>query len=84
MAQIVNEEKEPVDKEQVDAEDDKTQYAGNEPDLTNKETEDAKPVASQPKKCSLWTKTEFELLARSLIANGSSTTYDTMAEQVLT
>ena len=41
-------------------------------------------MASLPKKCSLWTSAEFDLLARSLIDNGSSTTYDTMAEHVPT
>ena len=75
---------EPADKEPVDATNDKTQYAGNEQELADKETEHAKPVASLTKKCSLWTPEEFDSLARSLIANGSNTTYDTMAEHVPT
>ena len=84
MAQTVNDGKEPADKEQADAADDKTQYAGNKQELADKETEHAKPVASLTKKCSLWTPEEFDSLARSLIANGSNTTYDTMAEHVPT
>ena len=41
-------------------------------------------MASLTKKSTLWTPVEFDSLARSLIDNGSNTTYDTMAVHVPT
>ena len=84
MAQIVIDEKKHAVKEKEDVAVEETKNPVEENKQAHIKKEDAKPMASQPKKCPLWTSTEFELLARSLIVNGSSTTYDTMSEHVLT
>ena len=73
-----------ADNEKEDVAAEETQNADEEKEGTVKEKEDDEASAAQAQKSSNWTSTEFEKLARSLFPNGSSTTYDTMCEHVLT